>query len=304
MYRFQTILAAVTCIAASPAFAATFSIQHDVLTDLTPVSSGISDRDADFSDVTYSDGRFPLNPDAVVAGIGDGATYESRAAIRPSGALAMSTDLGIGGQLTSAVGIDVTISTGIGETFDLSGFVIVDGGLIDTFDSADAAFSFDWSVAAGPLSGTFLNPVRTYAANAEISYDNQRVATATTSFSGSTPNAPGPVFDFEFITAPDSMSIEIPAQIVPFDFGTMPENSTWRISYGALLHSTVGGFTEGARMRFADPLMLDSQDPALQINFTPGTPTTPISPVPLPAGLPLLLSALAGCAALRLRYKA
>ncbi len=295
-------LAVLSAVFAIPVEAATFAIEHTAATTMTFTTGG-TDEQFEFDLVTYGGNDIPLNPDTVQASIGGFSFYTGRSAVRPNGALGIFQALDGQGSITTLAGVEFTIQTGVGETFDLSGMVIVDGGYIDTFDSADAEFGFDWEVAAGPLlgngSGANIIPVRSYTASAEIAYDSLRRPSVTTAFNDSLAGDPGPVFDFEFDVDPDQRSLDIPFQVVPFDFGTMPENSTWRIEYQARLTSEVRGFTEGSQSGFRDPLTLDDQStPSIQFMFTPGTPvdppSDPVAPVPLPASLPLLLAALAG----------
>ncbi len=231
----------------------------------------------------------PATAQANVGGIG----YNGLSYIAPNGALAIEGNLNLPAVMNTGVMIrDDEIRHPLGVPFRAVANVIVDGGFIEMIDSAPgSSISFSMSTTAFVFGadGNAYNPptpsssVTSYGATAEITYDASGVA--TTMITGD---------DIGMTVDSSGKRIDIPTTFQNFDFGVVPQGGHIDIMYSANIYAdtnptglTSGAFTEGTRWRYSDPLSVDTASPALTVSLQPLT-----APVPVPAGLPLMISGL------------
>lgn len=244
--------------------------------DPTPDAPGSGDEVSDVDAI--SDVAGPITQAVRAQLNGDG--FQADGSVGPNGALGLEGFVFRPGELSARVRIvDDAIVNPFSTPQAAQANFVIDGGQFNLLAGPGSLIDFSLSLVldGDPVfetglqmtSQSFFAPPGVATSGEDIGYD---------------PAAPGP-----------SDTVAVPLSFQSVDLGVIQPGASVSLAYLLEARVRVEGPVEFASFRFSDPLSVGG-DPALSaVTFTPAA--VPVAPVPVPAGVWLLATALAGVAA-------
>jgi hypothetical protein len=269
---------AIAALAVTTAHAAHAKIAHTVTTEYI----GPTDSASEFDDKVA-----PLGSDPELAFVFiNGENYQSVGSIGPTGQFGFDGQISFG---SGSLRTDTTISaSGIPNLTSVpqvaTSNVLIDGGAFTLdFSSDGSSLLFEWALTAVVTDalGTEIDR-RAFRSEAELAWSSGTLDATITGFDlGMT---------FDALTS----TITVPASLQSFDLGVIPPDGALNLIYEADAFANIPFtvFTEFMRYQFSDPATVG-------LSGAPELVDVALTPVPVPAALPLLASGVAGLALLR-----
>lgn len=281
-------------LAAAPAQAVTYQhvyVEHVDNPDPTFVTSS---ETSDFDTVIAPDGQVPDRTiEASVASTTYG--YSADAAIDPFGNLSMSVATYGGGTTASYVSVanDEFINP-YARPVQVTTTVLVDGGALRVLGPEGSEATLDLRVAT--FEPTFDTDPERFNDIVDSLITTQNLD-ASLEMAGFYSDPLLSVGHDDFVVYEPEVGFgfesEIPIQLIELDLGVIAPGASFGISYDALITASADGPAEIVSADYRDPLSVIFTAPTL----TPIGP--PLAPVPLPAGLWMLIGGLSGLGAVR-----